>query len=130
MNTETRLMSEIQLRIGSQPNCRIFRNQVGVGWVGGPVRHLRDGKLMIMHPRAVHMGLCVGSGDLIGWKSREITQADVGSSIAQFMSIEVKTSHARSLVRPEQIRWLQLVRKMGGIAEIATSADEAERLLT
>ena len=109
---ETNLLRRIQLAIGSKPSYRIFRNQVGVGWVGQPPNLTR-----------VSMGLCPGSGDLIGWVTRVIEQSDVGKEVAVFTSIEVKTDKGR--VSEGQTKWLDAVQFSGGIAAIVRSEEEA-----
>lgn len=110
--SETNLLRRIQLAIGSKPNYRVFRNQVGVGFVGKPPNLTR-----------VSMGLCPGSGDLIGWVTRVIQPDEVGKEVAVFLSLEVKTEKGR--VSEGQTKWLDAVRYSGGIAEIVRSEEEA-----
>ena len=98
----------------SRGSCRLFRNNVGT---------LRD-----INGRPVQFGLCTGSADLIGWTSRTITPEMVGSTVAVFTSIEVKTPTGR--VRPEQQAWMDAVAAAGGIAGIARSVGEAMDLLS
>ena len=98
----------------SRGNCRLFRNNTGT---------LRD-----INGRPVSFGLCKGSADLIGWTSRTITPEMVGSTVAVFTSIEVKTPTGR--VRPEQQTWMQTVAAAGGIAGVARSVGEAMDLLS
>ena len=114
-NAETTLQQQIRLALGTNPDARIFRNQVG------SLPDPRTGRL-------VTFGLARGSADLIGWRTVTITQAMVGSRIAVFTSIEVKTERGR--VRPEQHAWLSTVQGAGGIAGVARSVEEAEQLLT
>lgn len=110
--SETPLLRRIQLAVGSKPDYRVFRNQVGVGFVGQPPNLTR-----------VSMGLCPGSGDLIGWATRVIQPSDVGKDIAVFLSLEVKTDKGK--VRENQTKWLEAVRRSGGIAAIVRSEEEA-----
>jgi len=51
----------------------------------------------------------------------------VGSQVAVFTSIEVKTPTGR--IRPEQHAWLSTVQQSGGIAGIARSIQDANDLL-
>ena len=51
----------------------------------------------------------------------------VGSTVAVFTSIEVKTPTGR--LRPEQQQWLDAVQAAGGIAGVARSVEDAEALL-
>ena len=50
----------------------------------------------------------------------------VGEQVAIFTSIEVKTPTGR--VRPEQQQWLAAVQAAGGIAAVARSVADCERL--
>ena len=111
-------MSEqaIQQRIRiacSTGNTRLFRNNTGT---------LRD-----PNGRPVQFGLAKGSADLIGWRSITVTPEMVGTQVAVFTSIEVKTPTGR--VKPEQQQWLQAVQAAGGIAGVARSVEVAEALL-
>lgn len=114
-NLETTLQQEIRLALGTHPQTRIFRNQVG------SLPDPRTGRL-------VTFGLAKGSADLIGWRTITVTQAMVGQRIAVFTSIEVKTPTGRT--RPEQHAWLSVVLAAGGIAGIARSVPDALRIAT
>lgn len=96
----------------------------------GPVRLWRNntGTLKDANGRPVQFGLCKGSADLIGWKRVTVTEEMVGSTVAVFTSIEVKTATGR--LRHEQQQWLDAVQDAGGIAGVARSVSDAERLLT
>jgi hypothetical protein len=113
-NAETTLQQQIRLAIGTRPEARIFRNQVG------SLPDPRTGRL-------VTFGLARGSADLIGWRSITVTPDMVGSRVAIFTSIEVKTPTGR--VRPEQQAWLETVHQAGGVAGVARSIDDAVRIL-
>jgi hypothetical protein len=75
----------------------------------------------------VQFGLCKGSADLIGWKQVTITPDMVGQKVAVFASIEVKTPTGR--LTPEQQIWLGAVQAAGGVAGIARSVEDAQRIL-
>ena len=75
----------------------------------------------------MRFGLCKGSSDLIGLRSLEITPELVGQRIAQFVALEVKTPHGN--VSPEQRAFLRLVEKLGGVAAVCRSVNEAEQVL-
>ncbi len=109
-NAETILQQQIRLTLGIHPEARLYRNQVG------SLPDPRTGRL-------VTFGLARGSADLIGWRTITVTQAMVGTRLAVFTSIEVKTPTGR--VRPEQQAWLAVVQGAGGIAGIARSVDDA-----
>jgi len=111
--SEQRIQQEIRLAVSHGP-VRLYRNNTGT---------LRD-----QHGRPVSFGLCKGSADLIGWTIRTITPEMVGSQVAVFTSIEVKSATGR--LRPEQKQWLDVVQAAGGIAGVARSVDEALRITT
>jgi hypothetical protein len=93
---------------------RLFRNNTGT---------LKD-----QNGRPVTFGLCKGSADLIGWRTVTVTPEMVGTTVAVFTSIEVKTATGR--LRPEQQQWLDAVQAAGGIAGVARSVEDAQRLTT
>ncbi len=109
--SEQRIQQEIRLAI-SHNDTKVFRNNTGT---------LKDA-----NGRPVQFGLCKGSADLIGWTTRTVTQEMVGQRIAVFTSIEVKTPTGR--LRPEQQQWLDAVQAAGGIAGVARSVEDAQRL--
>ena len=105
---EQRIQQEIRIACGTG-DTRLFRNNTGT---------LRD-----QNGRPVQFGLCKGSADLIGWKRVTITPEMVGTTVAVFVSIEVKTATGR--LRPEQQQWLDAVQAAGGIAGVARSVQDA-----
>jgi len=111
MTSEQTIQQHIRLAC-SKGNCRLFRNNTGT---------LRD-----INGRPVSFGLCKGSADLIGWRTVTITPEMVGQQVAVFTSIEVKTPTGR--IRPEQQQWLNAVQAAGGIAAVARSVADCERL--
>ena len=113
-NAETTLQQQIRLALGTRSDLRLFRNQVG---------QLPDPRT----GRPVQFGLARGSADLIGWRIITITPGMVGSQVAVFTSIEVKTPTGR--IRPEQHAWMAAVSGSGGIAGIARSIQDANDLL-
>lgn len=122
--TESELQALILRAAGSKPHVRVFRNQVGEGYVG---KALRDAEgVFLRDARHVRMGLFPGSGDLIGWRTVLITQDMVGEEIAQFLSIEVKTPNGR--LRPDQMNWQDQVNHAGGHAIIARSVSDTDNL--
>jgi len=114
-NAETTLQQQIRLALGTNPDARVFRNQVG------SLPDPRTGRL-------VTFGLAKGSADLIGWRTITVTPAMVGTRLAIFTSIEVKTATGR--LRPEQQQWIHAVTQAGGIAGIARSVNDAQALLS
>ena len=125
---------EIQQRLllaCSRGPVRLFRNNVGTGWAGQSTRitpgnlravaaQLQPGDVVIRQGRPLHAGLCVGSADLVGWRTTE-------SGIAQFVAVEVKSERGRASA--EQLRFIEAVRAAGGCAGIARSVEDARELL-
>ena len=131
---ETNIVRKIMLAIGINPNIRIFRNNTGSAWIGASVKfnkrqsvNVEAGDVLIKNARFFNAGLCVGSSDLIGMKSTEITSDMVGQKIAIFTAIEVKQPNGRT--SKEQINFINMVNSLGGIAFIAHSDDEAKSFL-
>jgi hypothetical protein len=113
-NAETEIQQRIRLALGTTPHLRLFRNQVG---------QLPDPRT----GRPVQFGLARGSADLIGWRTITITPDMVGTRLAVFTSIEVKTPTGH--LTPQQHAWLGTVRTAGGIAGVARSVRDAEEIL-
>jgi hypothetical protein len=113
-NTETTLQQQIRLALGTRPDARLFRNQVG------SLPDPRTGRL-------VTFGLARGSADLIGWRTVVVTSDMVGQQLAVFTSIEVKTPTGR--LAPAQQHWLRSVASAGGIAGVARSVPDAQQIL-
>lgn len=122
-------LNKILLKV-SRGHVRLFRNSVGLGWVGKSIRFstpttfkAAPGDVLVRRARPLHAGLTVGSGDLIGWTSIEITPEMVGSRVAVLTSLEAKEGSGRST--PEQIHWREQVRQAGGIASEVRSVEDA-----
>tara|TARA_R110000868_G_scaffold71743_1_gene209800 strand:+ start:5026 stop:5391 length:366 start_codon:yes stop_codon:yes gene_type:complete len=112
MSETSKNLPEIKLELGSKSHIRVFRNQVGLAFVGKPPN---------LTP--VRTGLVPGSADLIGWTSKIIRQEDVGSKVAVFTSVEVKTTTGR--MSDKQDNWKEQVEMAGGIAIKAVTGKEA-----
>ena len=113
MTSEQTIQQHIRLAC-SKGDCRLFRNNVG---------RLPDPRT----GRWVEFGVGGrGAGDLLGWRTVTVTPEMVGQKIAVFTSIEVKSTSGR--VKPEQQQWLDAVVKAGGIAAVARSVADCERL--
>lgn len=125
MTPETRQLHLIMLAV-SKANAVVFRNNVAMAWVGQVVTR-SNGMVTIDNARPLHAGLCEGSSDLIGWKSKTVTPDMVGKPIAIFVAIEVKAGKGRA--SQAQLNFINQVRAAGGIAGIARSPDEARNLM-
>lgn len=110
--SEQELQQRIRLQLGSSP-VRLWRNNVGA---------LRDER-----GRLVTYGLCKGSSDLIGLRQVLIGPEHLGQTMAVFSAIEVKSPKGR--LREEQRSFLELVERFGGYSGVATSVEEAARVL-
>ena len=80
---------------------------------------LQPGDVVIRQGRPLHAGLCVGSSDLVGWRTVD--------GVAQFVALEIKSAKGRPSA--EQERFLDAAGKAGACAGIARSVSEAEQLL-
>jgi hypothetical protein len=126
--TETDIQRRIQLALSTE-HSRIWRNSVGQGWQGRVVSRSMT-RITLEHYRPIHFGLAPGSSDLIGPTSILITPEMIGAGrrIAVFTGIEVKTTTGR--LTDEQLRFIEMVRSLGGIADVARSAEEAIEIVT
>lgn len=115
------------LKRGSQLGARLFRQNVGLGWVGRIVKRTAD-TVTLKDPRPLHAGLMKGSADIIGWLPVVITPDMVGRTVAVFVSVETKAEKGGTL-RDEQEHWRHVVHKNGGIAGVVRSVDQLEILL-
>lgn len=79
-----------------------------------------------MHPIMAGLGVN-GSSDLIGFKKVVITQNMIGTTIAQFLAIEVKTEN--DTLKPDQQTFMDAVNDAGGIAGVARSPEDAKRII-
>lgn len=111
--TEAAIQQQIRLAL-SRAGAVAFRNNVGQYF---------DPKTQ----RPIRYGLGVGSSDLIGWRSITITPDMVGTKVAVFTAVEVKTPTGRPT--EAQLNFIDQVRKAGGFAGIARSASEAVALI-
>jgi len=131
---ESNTMRLIMLTLGKIPGVRIFRNNVGKCWTGrSAVINVRKqiwvnpGDVIIEQGRFFHAGLCVGSSDLIGFKSVTVTPEMVGTKVAIFLAPEIKTKTGK--ISPEQANFQTMINQFGGIAFVATDEIEAVELL-
>lgn len=128
MQEENNIQRQILLGVSRKsPETRLFRNNVGLGYMGTVARE-EPPVIVLRNYRHVKYGLHVGSSDLIGWRSIEITPDMVGKRIAVFASVEVKTKTGKPTA--DQKNWIDQVRKAGGIAGVVRSTDEAIELLS
>jgi hypothetical protein len=120
---EKSIQSQVFGFLGSKPDIRVFRNNVGMGFVGTVINEIPNQQLVLKNHRRMRFGLMEGSADLIGWRTITVTPDMVGKKIAVFLSIETKTLHGP--MKPEQRNWMDQVRRAGGIADIARCTHDA-----
>lgn len=127
---ETNIVRRILLKLGVDPSIRLFRNNTGSAWIGKSAKFnkrqsviVEAGDVLVQQGRFFNAGLCLGSSDLIGFKTVEITPEMVGKKIAVFSGVEVKTKTGKT--SKEQIAFINMINKNGGIGFVATDEDEA-----
>ncbi len=99
--SESEILQAIRLEMGKMNDVLIFRNSVG--------------GLYDKNGRFVRYGLGVGSSDLIGlFRGR-------------FLAIEVKRPGGKR--SPEQINFIEVIRRAGGLAGFAESVEQAQAIL-
>lgn len=124
---EIEFMKNLQVKL-SKLGIRLFRNNTGLAYQGSRVTPIgSSGDIILSDARVVHMGLCKGSSDLIGWKTIKITPDMVGTSVAVFTAIETKSKNGRAT--PEQTNFIAAVTSSGGIAFIAKPDTDISKFL-
>ena len=105
-----------------------IQNAIRIEHGAGPARLWRNntGALKDATGRLVRYGLCPGSSDLIGLRTRIITESDLGHRFAQFVAIEVKD---QGRLTDQQQAFLTMVTQAGGLAGVARSVDDARTIL-
>ncbi len=129
--TESEIQNAILLRYGREPDCTLWRNNVGVAesspWTREHLERLAGmlstqrfaeaisllGALLRERPRFTRYGLAVGSADIVG----------IVGPRGTFLALEVKTPTGR--VSTEQRQWLAIVNRRGGVARVVRSVEEA-----
>ena len=127
---ETPLMRELMIA-ATRLGARLFRQNVGVGWIGKATRITRakhvqvyPGDVILSNARPFHAGF-EGLSDLGGWVPVKVTPDMVGQVIAVYAQAEVKDKGRASA---EQLRWIDAVDRAGGIAGIVRSEDDLRGL--
>lgn len=123
---EHSIQTQILKAIGGRTDVRLFRQNVGNGFMGNAV-HQSGGIVTLENPRRVQFGLCPGSPDLVGWRIVEITPDMVGKRLAVFTGIEVKAPGGRA--SEQQKNFLRVLAAHGGLCGIAHNAHEAAKIV-
>lgn len=105
--SEMKIMREVLLRLGSRPDVRLWRQNVGTGWVpaGNTFR-----------PQAFGVK---GQPDLMGCVRI--------NGVGVWLGVETKSETGKQ--REAQRDWQTIMESFGGIYILARSPDEAERAL-
>lgn len=119
----TILTNQILERHGARADGRLWRNPVAKAWVGKVVGRadsdgmMRVGKgdLVLRRATPIQTGLCIGAADLVGIHA------------GRFVGIEVKAGTDR--LTAIQRRWLKVILDLGGIAGVAKSVEDVDKLL-
>jgi hypothetical protein len=130
MAVEQLTQQKILLQCSTGP-VRLWRNNVGTGWAGRADRatpqnlralaaSLRPGDVVVRQARPLHAGLCVGSSDLIGYRT-------MPDGIAQFVALEVKSPTGRAT--KEQTAFLEHITQAGGCGGVVRSVEDAHTVL-
>jgi hypothetical protein len=101
--TEAQILHAIRLDLGREPDLVLWR--LGTGAMRTP-----DGRM-------VRLGLVPGASDLIG----------IVAPRGRWIALEAKSPVGR--LKQEQERFLALVARMGGVAEVVRSVEEARAAL-
>ncbi len=110
--SEQAIQQRIRLDLG-RGDVRLWRNNTGC---------LKDNRGQL-----VRFGLAPGSSDLIGLRRVTVRPEDVGRELAVFVAIEVKDARGRA--SPDQDRFIEVVRDLGGLAGVARSVDDARSIV-
>lgn len=130
--SEADVMRRLQIA-ASQLGARLFRQNVGMAWVGkNPERIdtirralVRPGDLILRNARPFHAGVA-GMSDLGGWVPVKVTPDMVGKTIAVYAQVEVKLGTRAS---KEQTAWISAVNSAGGRAGVAHDEIELTKIL-
>lgn len=99
--------------IATERGDRLFRNNVG--------------GFRTLDGRFIRTGLCVGSSDLIGWRSVTITPDMVGMKVAQFVGLEAKAERRKPT--KEQLSFAEILNLAGGLASVVRTEEDVRLCL-
>ena len=124
MQRESDIQNAILIELSKQGTVA-FRINAGSFWAGEILSN-KDNMMLLKNPRKVQ-GAPEGTSDIIGITSIMITTAMVGSRVGVFTAIEVKKPGQRP--KPQQVKFLNVMKNMGAIAGLATSPGDAAMIL-
>ena len=114
MNPETKLQNLILVAL-SEAGCTVWRVETAGAWLGRQI-HREGNTVTLTNARMFTTGLCKGGADIVGI-----------APCGRFLAIEVKTKTGRPT--NDQLRFIEAVKRAGGIAGIARSVDDALQLI-
>jgi hypothetical protein len=120
--TERDIQNDIQREL-SRGRTRLLRINAGQAFQGRIVEQTPD-RLILSPWYPIKLG-ATGISDLIGWTTREPGMP--GQLLAQFVACEVKGPRTR--ITPEQIAFIDTVRRAGGRAGVARSVEDAKLII-
>jgi len=130
--SERKIQSDTMIRLSKDKDIRIFRNNVGQAWQGKRAKLSTTNKPVLVDIHPVNFGLCVGSSDLIGIHTIEITPDMVGRKVGVMVCIEEKKEgwkYSGSVHEKNQLHFIEKMMKMGAIAFFSTSAENAYKTI-
>lgn len=132
--SETGVTKQIML-LNSVGSCRMFRINTGMAWAGQKMQG-GMGFVALDNARPIVLGLATsdnksveGVSDILMMESVVITPEMVGKRVAIVGFIESKKG-TKYGATPGQKRWIDFIRKMGGIAGVAKTPEEALKIRT
>jgi VRR-NUC domain len=114
--TERDIQNDI-LREISRGDVRLFRQNAGFAWQGTVIEQTPT-RLVLANPRPLKMG-APGMSDLGGWVTVD--------RIAVYTALEIKSARGRPT--PEQLAFIDTVRRAGGRAGVARSVEDARKII-
>jgi hypothetical protein len=122
--SERDIQNDIQREL-SRNETRLFRINCGQSYQGRIVEQTPD-RLILSPWYPIKLG-ATGISDLIGWTSISGAIGSYACDVAVFTAIEVKGPRTR--ITPEQLAFIDTVRRAGGRAGVARSVEEAKRII-
>jgi hypothetical protein len=123
--TERDIQNDI-LRELSRGDTRLLRVNAGSSYQGRIVEQTPT--RLVLSPWYPIKLAATGVSDLLGWTSVNASELLIGlERAAVFCALEVKGPRTR--ITPEQLAFIDLVRRSGGRAGIARSVDEARKII-
>ena len=124
--SEHEIQNEIRVAIGERQSATIFRANVGQAWAG-ELDGQKGNKVILKDARRFSTGLPNGFPDLFGFKSVTVTSDMIGTKLAVFVFLEVKTPRGRASEAQKHMHTFLL--DAGAIGGIAKSPEDALALL-